>query len=242
MLTVDEIKNISFKKARIGGYSCDDVDEFIEKAADTVEELKKQYAEILAKSELLIKKVDEYKQDEDSVHQVMLKAEKEAAKTKKDAQEEAQKIVDDAKAEADRIIADANDRIIREKEMIVKIEQESANIRDKLIEAYEKQIEALRHIPDHEAVERKQRDLDERYPTGVYSDKADEAAPIVEEVFSTIEEAAEDAKADTSTAAAAAVEAETETDSETIQIEKSAFEKKFGKLKFGDDYDVKSET
>ena len=42
MLTVDEIKNISFKKARIGGYNCDDVDEFIEKAADTVEELREQ--------------------------------------------------------------------------------------------------------------------------------------------------------------------------------------------------------
>ena len=85
-------------------------------------------------------------------------------------------------------------------------------------------------------VEELKKDLDERYPTEDYSEKTNEAEPVVEEVYSTIEEAAEDAKTETEGTAAA------EADSSTIQIEKSAFEKKFGKLKFGDDYDVKTES
>ena len=42
MLTVDEIKNISFKKASIGGYKPDEVESFVDEVAATVEELKKQ--------------------------------------------------------------------------------------------------------------------------------------------------------------------------------------------------------
>lgn len=235
MLTVDQIKNISFKKASIGGYRCDDVDNFIDDVTDTVEELKKQNSEILSKSELLMKKVEEYRQDEDSIHQILVKSQKDGEKIIKDAEEEAKKILDDAKAEADRIIADANDRIIKEKEMINNIEQESAEVRLKLIEVYQKQIDALSGLPSEEEVEEKKKELDEKYPTEVYSDKTEETAPIVEEVFSTIEEAAENAKAETEETAAA------EAESSNIKIEKSAFEKKFGKLKFGDEYDVKEE-
>ena len=235
MLTVDQIKNFSFKKASIGGYRCDDVESFVEDVASTVEELKKQNSEILSKSELLMKKVEEYRQDEESINKVLVKSQKDGEKIIKDAEADAQKILDNAKAEADRIIADANDRIIKEKEMINNIIQESSELRKKLIKFHQKQIDSLSGLPSEDEVRAKKKELDEKYPTEMYSNKTEETAPIVEEVFSTIEEAAEDAKAETAEAAAA------DADNSTIQIEKSAFEKKFGKLKFGEDYDVKEE-
>lgn len=235
MLTIDQIKNISFKKASIGGYRCDEVDNFINDVTATVEELKKQNSEIISKSELLMKKVEEYRQDEDSINKILVKSQKEGEKIVKDAEDEAKTILDNAKTEADRIIADANDRIIKEKEMINTIEQESAELRKKLIEFHQQQIDALKGLPSDKEVLAKKKELDKKYPTEVYSNKTEETAPIVEEVFSTIEEAAEDAKAETAEATAA------DADNGTIQIEKSAFEKKFGKLKFGDDYDVKDE-
>lgn len=231
MLTVDQIQNISFKKASIGGYRCDDVDKFIDDVISTVEELKKQNADILAKSELLMKKVEEYRKDEESIHQVLVKSQKEGDGIVKNAEEEAKKILDDAKAEADRIIADANDRIIREKEMINNIEQESAEIRSKLIEVYQTQIDALKGIPGEEELENRKKELDEKYPTEVYSDSTQETAPIEEEIFSAAK-TENDKPEDSETS---------ESDGNTIQIEKSAFERKFGKLKFGDEYDVKEE-
>ena len=231
MLTVDQIQNISFKKASIGGYRCDEVDNFIDDVTATVEELKKQNSEIISKSELLMKKVEEYRQDEDSIHQILVKSQKDGEKIIKDAEEEAKKILDNAKAEADRIIADANDRIIREKEMINNIEQESAEIRSKLIEVYQTQIDALKGIPSEKELETRKKELDEKYPTEMYSDSTQETAPIEEESFSGTK--AESSKPENPD--------DSESDSSTIQIEKSAFEKKFGKLKFGDEYDVKEE-
>jgi len=237
MLTIDQIKNYSFKKASIGGYRADDVESFVEEAASTVEDLKKQNSELLSKLELIMKKVEEYRQNEETINKVLVKSQKDGENIVKEAQEEAQKIITDAKEEADRIIADANSRIIKEKEMINSIVEETAELRRKLIEFHQKQIDALNGLPDSQEAAVRKNKLNEKYPTNMYSEKPEETAPIVEEVFSTIEEAAEDAKAETAEAAAAAAES----DNSTIHIEKSAFEKKFGKLKFGDDYDVKDE-
>lgn len=237
MLTVDQIKNVSFKKASIGGYRCDEVDNFIDDVVDTVESLKKEKSEILGKLEILMKRIEEYRQDEDSVHNALLSAQKLADKSLKDSKHESEQILIEAKAEADRIIKDANDRIIKEKEMIVKIEQEAADIRKKMIAAYEQQINALKALPEQLNVDTMKADLDKEYPTEIYSTPAE--TPLAEEdTFKTIEEAVEDAISDTPTPEAAP---EAEDDNSTIQIEKSAFERKFGKLKFGDDYDVASE-
>lgn len=237
MLTVDQIKNVSFKKASIGGYRCDEVDNFIDDVVDTVESLKKEKSEILGKLEILMKRIEEYRQDEDSVHNALLSAQKLADKSLKDSKHESEQILIEAKAEADRIIKDANDRIIKEKEMIVKIEQEAADIRKKMIVAYEQQINALKALPEQLNVDTMKADLDKEYPTEIYSTPAE--TPLAEEdTFKTIEEAVEDAISDTPTPEAAP---EAEDENSTIQIEKSAFERKFGKLKFGDDYDVASE-
>ncbi len=237
MLTVDQIKNVSFKKASIGGYRCDEVDNFIDDVVETVEGLKKEKAEILGKLEILMKRIEEYRQDEDSVHNALLSAQKLADKSLKDSKEESEQILIDAKAEADRIIKDANDRIIKEKEMIVKVEQDAADIRKKLISAYEQQIKALEALPEQLEVDTVKAFFDEEYPTQSYSSPAE--TPLAEgDTFQTIEEAVEDATSDAPTAEAA----EAEDENSTIQIEKSAFERKFGKLKFGDDYDVASES
>ncbi len=274
MLTVDQIKNISFKKASIGGYKCDEVDTFIDDVTATVEDLKKKNAEIIAKSELLMTKVEEMRSNEDSVSAVLVKSQKEADKTVKEAKKTAAQILKDARAEADKIIADANNRIIREKDMIVQITEEAAVIRKKLIEEFEQQIESLKVLPDVDESEKLEKSLNEKYPTEIYSNsekpskKAEQESEEVEEVFDTIEEAARDAASateDSANAEAAAAEPELdEADEEPeeedgeeekeepkadakeakdgkIQIDKSKFENRFGKLKFGDDYDVKKD-
>lgn len=238
MLTVDQIKNVSFRKANIGGYRPDDVDSFIDEVVNTFESMKKEKADLVGKMEILMKRIEEYRQDEDSVHNALVSAQKLADQSIKEAQEQAQDILNAAKIEADRVIADANGRIILEKEMIVKIQQEAADIRSRMIEAYESQIEALNSLPDQIDVENVREDLAERYPTEVYT-KAEEYTEneTSEDVFTSIDDAVESATSDND-AKADLPEGE---DSGAIQIEKSAFERKFGKLKFGDDYDVASE-
>lgn len=238
MLTVDQIENVSFRKANIGGYRPDEVDTFIDEVVETVESMKKEKAELVGKMEILAKRIEEYRQDEDSVHNALVSAQKLADQSIKEAEEQAEQILNAAKAEADKIIDDANTRIIRQKEQIVKIEQEAADIRAKMTEAYELQIEALKAMPDQVDVDTVKEDLDDRYPTEMYSDAvSSDGDESSDDVFTSIDDAVESATADYNESA----DVKADTENGTIQIEKSAFERKFGKLKFGDDYDVASE-
>nr|MDE7389393.1 DivIVA domain-containing protein [Lachnospiraceae bacterium] len=231
MLTVDEVKNVSFRKANIGGYRCDEVDNFIDDVVLTIEELKSEKFELVAKMEILANKIEEYRQEEESVHNALVSAQKLSNQKIKEAENEAEKILSAAKKQADNIIADANERIIKQKELIIRIEQEAADVRKKLTDAYELQISALTVLPDQLDVDTTLEDLGERYPTQTYSDEESDE----EEEFTSIEAAVEAATVNN------VVEPIAEEDAETIQIEKSVFERKFGKLKFGEDYDVASE-
>ncbi len=277
MLTVDEIKNINFKKASIGGYRADDVDDFIDSVVETVEELKKKNAELMAKntelvtkSEQLVQSVEKYRSDEGAVSQVMIQARKDSDKAIKDAKKAAAAILKEARAEADKIISEANTKIIKEKEMLVQLEEEAAEIRKNLIKNFEKQIESLKILPDESEPKKLKKTLDEKYPTQNYSDsdkdKDSDDDDDEDEVFDTIEEAAKDAssatldsaeaeaKAQSGTTVADDKESESNNDNsesessvekaekngeQKIQINKSQFESRFGKLKFGEDYDVK---
>lgn len=288
MLTAEQIKKISFKKASIGGYKCEEVDVFIDEVLDTVETLRKENIEITKKSELLVASIEEYRNNQESVSTVLVKSQKEADKTKKEAQFEAEKTVKDAqaeadailseaRAEADRILKEANARIKREKDMITQITEEAAEIRQKLIEEFEQQIESLKVLPEKAEAENLKKTLDEKYPTQTYSKPSDKIKKVEEPVkeeegFDTIEAAVEDATSateDSANAEAALVddveeieeeafvpddgeeeeedEEEFEEDEEEdedpvkdgkIKIDKSKFEGRFGKLKFGKDYDV----
>ena len=51
MLTIDEIKNVSFRKATLsGGYRAEDVDEFIDEVIASFEQLKKKRRTLFIKS------------------------------------------------------------------------------------------------------------------------------------------------------------------------------------------------
>lgn len=237
MLTVDQIKNISFRKANIGGYRPDEVDNFIDDVVDTVEEMKRERAELIVKLEKMGNIVEDFKIKEQSLSDAILEQKQREKLSRKESEEQADKVLAEAKAEADRIIADANNRIIREKEMINKIEQEAANMRKRLVEAYQRQIAAIEALPDQIDVDTIKEDLDIRYPTDSYSDPTNEISEEDDDAFTKIEEAVEAATADFLDTS----DNNTDEDSSTIQIEKSVFERKFGKLKFGKNYDVKAE-
>ncbi|MBQ1546318.1 MAG: DivIVA domain-containing protein [Clostridia bacterium] len=261
MLTVDEIKNVSFKKASIGGYRCDEVDSFIDEVVETVEELKQQDADVSSRVDTLTKLVEEYRSEKDSVSSVLVKARKDADEMREEAQLDAEKIrsdakkeaaalLKDAKAKADRILSDAEQKIVREKKMLVQLEEEAAEIRKKLIENFEQQIESLKILPEADAPKKLKKSLDEKYPVDeskaakkVQIDDDDDEDDDDEDGFTSIEEAAQDAKAATEDSASAEAMAQSEETSEneegSIQIDKSKFESRFGKLKFGEDYDVK---
>ena len=54
MLSIDEIKNISFRRASIGGYRPEDVDNFIDQVLITMEQLRKEKSDLVKKMDILV--------------------------------------------------------------------------------------------------------------------------------------------------------------------------------------------
>ncbi len=125
MLTLEEIKNVTFHKAR-NGYQTEDVDDFIDGVIETVDSILRERDDYLKKLDIFAKKVEEYRASEESVGNVLLSAQRladanvrEAAHKAdvilKDAQTKADAMLSEAKAKSERMISDAkqqSDKII----------------------------------------------------------------------------------------------------------------------------------
>lgn len=103
MLTLDEIKAISFRKANFNGYKTEDVDKFIDDIVETVAKLTSEKAKLLKQLDLLVKKVDEYRASEDAVGIAMLNAQKIAEASVKEATEKANALTTKAEKNAETL-------------------------------------------------------------------------------------------------------------------------------------------
>ena len=93
MLTIDEIKNISFRKATLnGGYRAEDVDSFIDEVIVSFEQLKKEKTNLVHKIDVLATRVEQYRADEETVRNALLASQKVADACIREAKEKAAKI------------------------------------------------------------------------------------------------------------------------------------------------------
>lgn len=106
MLTLEEIKNVTFHKAR-NGYQTEDVDDFIDSVIETVDSILSERDDYLKKLDIFAKKVEEYRASEESVGSVLLSAQRLADANIKEATHKAEVILKDAQAKADAMLSEA---------------------------------------------------------------------------------------------------------------------------------------
>lgn len=137
MLTIDEIKNISFRKATLnGGYRAEDVDSFIDEVIVSFEQLKKEKTNLVHKIDVLATRVEQYRADEETVRNALLASQKVADACIREAKEKAAKIVRDAETKAQTLLVDANNMTAAEKEHYLQLQSDAANLRNELISLY----------------------------------------------------------------------------------------------------------
>lgn len=154
MLTVEDIQNITFRKAGLGGgYKVDDVDEFVDKVVETVKALELDKRELKSRVEAQDKEIVKFKENEESVQRALISAEKTAkqivmeATMKSDEQlsgskEDAEKAVRDAKAEADKILTEAKEKAEKlEREAQERADRKNAETDAKVDELLNKALE-----------------------------------------------------------------------------------------------------
>lgn len=222
MLTIDEIKNISFRKATLnGGYRAEDVNTFIDDVIVTFEQLKKEKTNLVHKIDVLATRVEQYRADEETVRNALLASQKVSDACVREAKEKAAKIIREAESKAQALLIDANKMTAAEKEKYLQLQCDAAELRNELISLYSKHIKTIDEFPSVSDVEKAKDELDKKYPTE-------------EVVSSSVESVPED-----DVKIANTVET---TESVTLENESSPKrQSKFSHLKFGDNYDVSAD-
>lgn len=223
MLTIDEIKEVSFRRSGRSGYNAVDVDEFIDEIVDTVEKLSAEKAELLRKMDILATKIEQYRNEEETVRNALLQSQKISDTTIKDAKNKASYIIKSAEKKSRSILTEAEMATEREKDKYEALHMETVKLKDELMAIYKKHLEVIKELPSQEDVAKKRQELDEKYPFEPVEDiiNADDIN-IEEEMMQAASPALEEPDED-------------------ITIRKPVKEQKndkFDKLKFGDNYDV----
>ncbi len=219
MLTIEEIKNIAFRKAGMGGYRPDDVDEFIDDVIATFEQMKAEKADLLRKMDILATKIEQYRNDEETVRNALLSSQKVSDQALKEAKDKATYIIKAAEKKSRKILTEAEMATEREKDKYEAVLAETAKLRKEMISMYKKHLSLLDEFPTEDDVKVKRDELDDKYPF----------EPVEEIINSEDFDVEEEMVKATDTASAP---------TSKPQEPKHEHNEKFDQLKFGDNYDV----
>lgn len=164
MLTIEEIKNIAFRKAGMGGYRPDDVDEFIDEVIATFEQFKAEKADLLRKMDILATKIEQYRTDEETVRNALLSSQKVADASLKEAKDKAAYIIKAAEKKSRSILTEAEMATEREKDKYEAVLKESAKLRKELITLYKRHLSLLEEFPTDATAQQRREELDAKYP------------------------------------------------------------------------------
>lgn len=226
MMTLENIRNVEFNRGR--GYRAEEVDDFIDACADTVQQLMQEKEELNQKMKVLADKLVEYRNDEDSIRAALLNAQRTGDTVLREAEQKAQQIIEEAKTEAENARQALLARVEEEKQKLERVQREVAAFKERLLSLYKEHLELLRLLPEEEA------------PAPVAQEPAEpvEAAPseaVTEEIPVTV---AEEKPAGDNVVIAPPIE-----EVVAVPVEEQDMKpvSRFSNLKFGNDYDISAD-
>ena len=224
MLSIEEIKNVKFHKAG-KGYDVDDVEAFIEDVISTIEQLQGEKNELVRKMGILAKKIEQYREDEETVRNALITSQKLSDNTLKEANNKASYIIRSAEKKSRAILTEAEMATEREKDKFEALHSETAKLRRELISLYKKHLAMVEELPTEEDVKAKRAELDEKYP--------------FEPIENLIPESEAD-KMDVEEEMVKKADPKPVVDEPTVRVDvkRDHHSDKFSGLKFGDNYDV----
>ena len=143
MLTVNDIRDVKFRKTNIGGYKAEDVDNFLDEVQDSYEKLQRENLNLTQKIKILADRVSQYRKDEDSVRDALVGAQKLANSELAKAKAEAANIIEKAQKEADSILKNANSVIKNQKETLVNLKKAVRDFRSDILSRYKEHLKLV---------------------------------------------------------------------------------------------------
>lgn len=158
MLTLNEIRNVNFRKSNFGGYRAEDVEAFIDEVQLSYDSLLKENAELLKRLESLTAKLEEYQQEEDSIRNALMNAQKVGDASLRDAKHKAEIILKDATIKAEKIVSNAQIEIHRERDVIEKMQRDIADFKARLLKVYKEHLTLINSIPNEDIMRQDTKD------------------------------------------------------------------------------------
>ncbi len=182
MISIDDAKNIEFKKS-VRGYNTEEVDKFVSEVVATLEQNKKEKVDLVKKLDILAKRIEQYRKDEENVRGALINAEKVKGSAVKEAELKVSSLLEEAKAEAKRIVYDANMSVEDQKTNYLKLQADAVVLREQLLSVYNHHIKMLEDLPTAADIGKKKMELDKKYPTEQVAPPVteDKKEPVTEE-------------------------------------------------------------
>lgn len=126
MLTPQDLQEVSFEKAKIGGYVMKSVDEFLEPLMDDYVTLYKENAVLKSKMRLLVERLEEYRANEAAMKEEMEEARKSSEQMIAEAQARSDELLRKAQADAQARSRDIDSAAAAEQERLRRIKASTA--------------------------------------------------------------------------------------------------------------------
>lgn len=199
LLTVEDIQQVQFSKS-FGGYRTDEVDEFLDRCAETVDALTSTHAADEQKMQVLAESIVDYREQEDSIRTALLDARRMSDTILEEARQKAEQILAEAGEEAAHVRETAQATIEAEKAEMARVRNEVAAFKARLMSIYREHLTLIGVLEDAPAEEP--------------SASTEPEKPEKPEPAEKTEELAENASAAVAEEPAASVEVEAESASE----------------------------
>ena len=146
MLPPYELKNKEFSKA-MRGYNTTEVDEHIGFIIEKYTELYRENDELERKLKTAYAKLDEIKNEEESIRNAMINAQRASAKLMTEANDRADIIINTARKSCDRILADFKTKIQEERAVLLALNSAITDFKERLFKLYSSHIAFVEDIP-----------------------------------------------------------------------------------------------
>ena len=146
MITPQQIEQISFGRATFGGYDMQSVDEILGPLTEDYITLYKENALLKSKMRVLVTKLEEYRNNEESMKDAIVNAQKTCDQMVKDAEAKCTEMLNNANALAAENAKNADTLIAAETERVEDARRTAADKIDELTEQLASCIQALNRI------------------------------------------------------------------------------------------------
>lgn len=147
MLSIDDVKQVSFRRANFGGYKPEDVDAFVDDVQDSYEKMLEENKNLRNEIENLRDKIDRIYAEEGAIRKVLLNAQNIAENSLNQAKEKTEEIVEKAVKKSNDLIDKAKEEVKIQNQISERLKAEAVSLKNKLKDIYKEHMEIIGKIP-----------------------------------------------------------------------------------------------